>query len=95
MWPASRLKDATAITLREEVIGLMAKSNCSWGFNGAPGAKVCYPELAAGGFKAQGRWRKPGLAPGFSKKGYLDHVIFWLRCFVVRYLFALVSCNQL
>jgi len=29
----------------------MAKSNCAWGFNGAPGAKVRYSELAAGVFK--------------------------------------------
>jgi hypothetical protein len=38
------------------------------GFNGAPGAKVCYPELAAGVFKAKsgGEKKRRPKAPVFK-----------------------------
>ena len=44
----------------------MVKSNCSWGFNGTPVAKVRYPELAAGPFKAKAGSENPGLRPVFK-----------------------------
>jgi len=46
----------------------MAKSNCPWGFNGAPGAKVRYRELAAGPFKAKAGSENPGLRPVFLRR---------------------------
>ena len=44
-------------------MALVVQSNCPCGFNGTPVAKVRYPELAAGPFKAKAGSENPGLRP--------------------------------